>query len=198
MSGSTKNQGYPYPLTSDFADVQDAYRLAVAIDADVRAAQQPFRDFDQPLSWIARQTANGGGFTSGSASFVIQAIDWDNTGGLVLNATRWVQPPAQAPSWWLFGATLLSAVISGTPVVGDLLEARIAVTTTDQVTGLSTTTNAYQRNDESNQSGEWINVFTMAPIYRGSVNLALLLNGSTSKAVAGNSTFWGLYLGPVT
>lgn len=198
MSGNTETQGYPYPLTSDFADVQDFYRLAMAVDADARAALQVLRGEEQPLSFIARQTANGSGFLSGTQSFTIQAIDWDNTGGLVLNATRWTQPVAQAPSWWLFGATLLSAVISGTPVVGDLLEARIAVTTTDQVTGLSSTTNAYQRTDESNAAGEWINIFTMAPVYRGSASLALLLNGTTQKAIAANSTFWGLCLGPVT
>jgi hypothetical protein len=198
MTGTTANEGYPYPLTSDFADVQDAFRLATAIDADLRSAQAPFRAFEGRPAFIARQTANGSGFLTGTQSFRVQAIDFDNTGGLVLNASSWQQPNAQQPSWWMFGGSLLTAIISGTPVVGDMNMARLRVSTTDQVSGVVTSTDRYQRNDESNTGGELINVFTMAAVYRASVSLTLVLNGSTSKAVAATSTFWGAYLGPVT
>jgi hypothetical protein len=198
MSGTTTTEGYPYPLTSDFADVQDAFRLATAIDADLRAEQAPFRAFEGRLSFVGRQTVTGSGFISGTQLFKFGAIDWDNTGGAVVNATSWRQPTGQQPSWWMFGATLLTAIVSGTPVVGDMNMARIEVDTVDQVSGLTTSTFAYQRNDETNTAGEWINVFTMAPIYRGTVSLALILNGSTQKAVLAGSTFWGLYMGPVT
>lgn len=198
MSGFTTNEGYPYPLAGDFLDVQDAYRLATAIDLDVRAGQAPFRAFESRPSFITRQTANGSGFTSGVQSVQIQAVDWDNTGGAVVGTSSWQQPTGQAPSWWLFGATVLTAAISGTPVVGDMDMERLAVATTDQVSGVVTTTYAYQRNDETNTGGEWINLFTMAAVYRASVRAALILNGSTQKAVGAGSTFWGLYLGPVT
>lgn len=197
MSGSTANQGYPYPLTSDFADVQDAFQLASAIDVDVRAEQDPFRAFLGRPSFVVRQTSNGSGYTTGSQTFSVGAVDWDNTGGIAVGANQWTQPVGQQPSWWMFGATLLTAIISGTPVVGDMNMARLNVNTTDQVSGLVSTTSVYQRNDETNTNGEWMNVFTLAPIYRGSVNLTLILNGSTSKAISAGSTLWGLYLGPV-
>lgn len=198
MSGTTANQGYPYPLTSDFGDVQDAYRLATAIDADVRVAQAPFRAFEGRPAFVGRQTVNGSGFISGSDSLKFGAIDYDNTGGAVLTRTSWSQPIGQAPSWWLFGGTILTQPISGTPVVGDECLARLQMRTTDQVSGVVSVTNAYQRNDETNTNGEWINVFTAAPIYRATVSIALLLNGSTQKAISAGSTFWGFYLGPVT
>jgi len=197
MSGSTANEGYPYPLTADFADVQDAFRLAMAVDADLRAAQAPFRAFEGRPAFVGRQTANGSGFTAGSDSLKFGAIDYDNTGGVALNARSWRQPTSQAPSWWMFGGTVLSVAISGTPVVGDLVAANLSVTTTDQVSGLSTTTQSYQRNDETNTNGEWCNIFTMAAIYRGSASLSIMLNGSTQKAMSSGSTFWGFYLGPV-
>jgi hypothetical protein len=198
MSGSTTNKGYPYPLTTDFGDVQDAYRLATAIDSDLRAAQAPFRAFEGRPSFVCRQTSNGSGFLSGTDSVDFNAVDWDNTGGATVGNSTWFQPTAQAPSWWMFGATVLTVSISGTPVVGDLVEGKIVVTTTDQVSGLSTTTTSVQRNDESNTGGEWLNVFTMAAIYRGHVSAQLELNGSTQKAVSAGSTFWGFYMGPVT
>jgi len=198
MSGSTTNKGYPYPLVTDFADVQDAYRLAAAVDADLRADQAPFRAFEGTPSFVGRQTVNGSGFLSGTDYLKFGAIDWDNTGGVVLGSTGWNQPVSQAPSWWMFGATILSTAISGTPVVGDLVEGRIQISTTDQVSGLSTLSYSTQRNDESNTNGEWLNVFTMAAIYQGRVNAVLELNGSTQKAISAGSTFWGFYLGPVT
>jgi hypothetical protein len=198
MSGNTIQKGYPYPLTSDFADVQDAYRLAIAIDADLRADQASFRAFESRPSFIVRQTSNGSGFLSGTDRLKIGAIDWDNTGGAVVNNTAWVQPVSQPPSWWLFGTTVLTTVISGTPVVADLVMGRLSITTTDQVSAVATTTSATQRSDETNTGGEWLNVFTMAAIYRGSVSAQLLLNGSTQKAISAGSTFWGLSLGPVT
>lgn len=198
MSGTTVNEGYPYPFTSDFADVQDAFRLATAIDADLRAEQAPFRAFEGRPAFVGRQTVNGSGFLSGSDALKFGAVDYDNTGGAVIGQSLWRQPTGQAPSWWLFGGTLLTLATAGTPVVGDMTMGRIRVTTTDQVSGLATATSAYQRNDETNTGGEWINVFTMAPLYRGSVTLSLMLNGSTSKAISSGSTFWGVYLGPVT
>lgn len=198
MSGNTVNKGFPYPLTPDFADVQDAYRLAIAVDEAVRAEQAPFRSFESRPSWLVRQTVNGSGFLSGSSSFNSGAIDWDNTGGWTLGTSGWQQPVGQPPSWWMFGCTLLTAPISGTPVVGDMNMARIRVTTTDQVSGVATSTNYYQRNDETNTGGEWINLFTMAAVYRATTTLALILNGSTSKALGAGTAFWGLCLGPVT
>lgn len=198
MSGATASQGYPYPLTSDFADVQDAFRLATAIDADLRAEQAPFRSFLARPSFVVRQTSNGSGFTSGTQSFKFGAIDWDNTGGAVVNALSWKQPVSQQPSWWMFGSTILTTAISGTPAVGDMTMGRIGVDTTDQVSGVVTSTFTYQRNDETNTGGEWINQFTMAPIYRATVALSLILNGSTQKAISAGSSFWGMYLGPVT
>lgn len=197
MSGTTTTEGYPYPSTSDFADVQDAFRLATAIDADLRGEQAPFRAFMGRPSFIGRQTSNGSGFISGGANLVTGAIDWDNTGGLAVGSSVWNQPVGQAPSWWLFGCTILVAVISGTPVVGDMNMGQISVTTTDQVSRVSTTSSYYQRNDETNTAGEWINMFAAAPMYRGFAQCILDLNGSTQKAIGTGSRFWGMYLGPV-
>lgn len=197
MSGTTAVEGYPYPAVSDFADVQDAFRLATSIDADLRGEQAPFRAFLARPSFVFRQTSNGSGFLSGTDFVKAQTVDWDNTGGVTIGQATWSQPTNQAPSWWLFGATVLSTAISGTPVVGDLVMGGIQVTTTDQVSNVATTTNAFQRSDETNTNGEWLNVFTMAAIYRGSALASLVLNGSTQKGIAGGSTFWGLYLGPV-
>lgn len=198
MSGNTTTEGFPYPSTSDFADVQDAFRLATAVDAALRAEQAPFRAFEGRPSFIGRQTATGSGFTTGTQSLQVGAIDWDNTGGLTIGASSWAQPFSQEPSWWMFGATLLVNIVSGTPVVGDMCLGRLNVTTTDPVTTVASTTSSYQRNDETNTNGEWINFFTMAPVYQGSVLCTLILNGSTSKAVQAGSRLWGLYLGPVT
>jgi len=197
MSGNTAVEGYPYPLVADFADVQDAFRLAASVDADLRGEQAPFRAFMGRPSFIFQQTANGSGFLSGTDFVKAQSIQWDNTGGVTIGQGSWTQPTSQAPSWWLFGATVLSVAISGTPVVGDMVMGGIQVTTTDQVSGVATTTTSYQRSDETNTNGEWLNVFTMAPIYRGSALAALYLNGSTQKGVSAGSTFWGMYLGPV-
>lgn len=197
MSGNTAVQGFPHPLTTDFADVQDAYRLASAIDAEIRAEQAPFRNFVGRPSFVCQQTANGSGFQSGTDDLLIGAINWDNTGGLTVGQRRWVQPLVQPPSWWMFGATVLSVSISGTPVVGDLLMGAIRTNTTDQVSGLTTSNVAYQRSDETNTNGEWLNVFTVQPLYRGTAAAWLYLNGSTQKAISAGSTFWGMYLGPV-
>jgi hypothetical protein len=38
----------------------------------------------------------------------------------------------------------------------------------------------------------------MAAMYQGNASAILELNGSTQKAISAGSTFWGLYLGPVT
>lgn len=196
MSGTTSVEGYPYPLTSDFADVQDAFRLATSIDADLRSEQAPFRAFMGTPSFIHHATANGSLFTGGSSTLTVQSIDWDNTGGLTVGNSAWYQPFSQGPSWWMFGATLL-VNISGTPVVGDMNMGQITVSTVDQVTGVSSSTSYYQRNDDSNTGGEWINLFAMAPMYQGSASLTLILNGSTSKGIQAGSRFWGVYLGPV-
>lgn len=194
MSGNTQNQGYPYPLTSDFADVQDVFRLATAVDSDLRAAQDPFRRFIGAPSFIVRQTVAGSSFLSGTDNMSFGAIDWDNTGGIMGSAT-WVQPYAQAPSWWLFGSTMF---LGGTPTAGDLSMSRIYAATVDPVTGVSTTVTYPQRNDDSNTSGEWINNFAMIPIYKAGVSLGLTLNGSTSRNIAAGTRLWGLYMGPVT
>lgn len=198
MSGTTTTEGYPYPFTSDFADVQDPFRLATAIDADLRGEQAPFRAFMGRPSFIGRQTANGSGFLTGSQSLSVGAIEWDNTGGLTVGSSSWQQPFAQQPSWWLFGTTLLVAIISGTPVVGEMCMGNINIDSTDPVTTVVTNTDYYQRNDETNSAGEWINFFAMAPIYQGAASCLLRLNGTTQKAVASGSRFWGMYLGPVT
>lgn len=197
MTGNTVNEGFPYPLTTDFADVQDAFRLVTAIDTNLRAEQAPFRAFEGTPSFIGRQTATGSGFTAGSQTLRVQAIDWDNTGGLVLNSASWSQPLAQQPSWWMFGANVL-VNNAATPVVADMTMAQLTVTTVDPVTGISSSTNLYQRNDETNTGGEQIIVFTQAAIYQGSVSCTLWLNGTTQKSVALGSRLWGIYLGPVT
>lgn len=198
MSGTTTVEGYPFPGTSDFGDVQDAYRLVTAIDADLRSEQAPFRAFMARPSFIARTTSSGSGFLSGSSTMTTQAIDWDNTGGLTIGTSSWVQPFVQQPSWWLFGATLLTAIVSGTPVVGDMNMANIQVSTADPATGIISQSNFYQRNDETNTAGEWINMFALAPLYQGTASLLLWLNGSTQKSISTGSRFWGMQLGPVT
>jgi hypothetical protein len=197
MSGTTPTEGYPYPFTSDFADVQDAYRLATAIDTDLRAEQAPFRAFMGRPSFIGRQTSNQSAYLAGQQVMQMQAVDWDNTGGVLPGFFSWVQPFSQQPSWWLFGCTIL-VVPTGSTVVGDMNMAQITVSTVDQVTGLGSTSNFYQRNDDSGTSGEWLNMFAMAPIYHGQAQVALVINGSTQKAIQAGSRFWGMYLGPVT
>jgi hypothetical protein len=198
MSGTTPNEGYPYPLETDFADVQDAFRLATAIDSDLRAGQAPFRAFLGRPSFIGRQTADGSSFLSGSDLVRVGAIDWDNTGGLVVGSGFWTQPNNQQPSWWLFGCTILVSLVSGSVSVGDMTMGNIQVSTTDQVTTVVSSTNYYQRNDETNTGGEWINMFAMAPIYQGGAQCSLILNGTSLKAVGNGSRFWGMYMGPVT
>lgn len=196
MSGNTTVEGYPYPLTSDFADVQDAFRLATAVDKVLRAEQAAPRAFMGRPSFIARQTATGSPFSGGQQNLAIGAIDWDSSGGLTVGDSRWRQPNAQAPSWWLLGATLLVSNAAA-PVVGDGIVARIDAVSVDAVTNVSSPTYFYQRNDESNTGGEWLNVFGMAQMYRGSVGLQLQLNGTTNKSILAGTRLWGLYLGPV-
>lgn len=197
MPGTTAVEGYPYPLEPDFADVQDAFRLASAIDTNLRSEQAPFRSFMARPSFIGRQTANGSTFTTGSDTVIMQAIDWDNTNGLTVSTGSWSQPFSQAPSWWLFGSTLLvNNAAAGVP--GELVEAEMSVTTADQVTGVQSTTNWFQRNDESNTNGEWLNVFAMSAVYQATVTLSVNVSGTTAKGVASGSRLWGMYLGPVT
>ncbi len=199
MTGTTPTEGYPYPLTSDFADVQDAYRLATAIDTDLRAEQAPFRAFMGRPSFIGRQTVTPGSGQSGTWIMQMNAVDWDNTGGVTAGSYTWYQPIGQAPSWWLFGCTLLVNFVSGTQTVGDMNLGRIELDTTDQVSGVVTANYFYQRNDDTGTSGEWVNLFAMAPMYRGNAQAALILNSSTAQRTLGpGSRFWGMYLGPVT
>lgn len=197
MSGLTTNEGLPYPLETDFADVQDAFRLATAIDSDLRAQQKPFRDFGMRPSFIGRCTANQSGFLSGTQQLPVGAIEWDNTGGLALGTPYWTQPNSQGPSWWMFGATVL-VVPTGSQVSGEMNMGFIQIATTDQVTEQISYTNFYQRNDDSTTNGEWLNVFCMAPLYQGQANAGLILQGTTTKAIQAGSRFWGMYLGPVT
>lgn len=196
MSGTTTVQGYPFPSETDFADVQDPFRLATAIDSDLRGEQQPFRNFEGRPSFIARQTATSSLFQSGSQSFNTGAIDWDNTGGVALGLSAWQQPLNQAPSWWMFGCTLL-VNNSGAAVVTEMTMGDITIQSADQVTQVVSKSDYYQRNDDTNTGGEWINFFAMGAIYQGSASLTLWLNGTTQKSIALGSRFWGMYLGPV-
>lgn len=197
MSGTTTNEGLPYPLEADFADVQDAFRLATAIDSDIRALQAPFRTFGQRPSFIARCTANQSGFLSGQQFLPVGAIEWDNTGGVFgSNSPYWTQPNSQPPSWWMFGATIL-VVPTGGQVLGEMNAGFIQVATTDQVTQQISYTTYYQRNDDSTTSGEWLNVTCMAALYQGQAAAGLELQGTTQKAIQSGSRFWGMYLGPV-
>jgi hypothetical protein len=41
-------------------------------------------------------------------------------------------------------------------------------------------------------------VFVIKSLYQGNVSANLELSGSTQKAISAGSTFWGLYLGPVS
>lgn len=198
MSGFTTTEGYPYPAETDAADVQDAYRLAMAIDQDLRSEQAPFRAFVGRPSFIGRCTANQSGFISGTQQMPVGAVEWDNTGGLIGGGSPyWTQPNSQSPSWWLFGATIL-VVPTGAQVAGEMNMGFIEVATTDQVTQLISYSDFYQRNDDSQTNGEWLNVFCMAPVYQGQANAGLILNGTTTKAIQNGSRFWGMYLGPVT
>jgi hypothetical protein len=197
MSANTAIEGYPYPLTSDFADVQDVYRLATAIDTDLRSEQAPFRAFLARPSFIARQAANSSTFLSGSQTLSMTAIEWDNTGGAIAGNSFWTQPFSQPPSWWLFGSTIMLNN-AATGVVADLVMAQLAITTADQVTGVQTTSQFFQRNDETSTGGEWLNVFAMAPIYQGSAGALININGTSLKGIGAGSRLWGMYLGPVT
>lgn len=197
MTGNTINEGFPYPLESDFADVQDAFRLATAIDSDLRGQQDQFRAFLGRPSFIGMQASTQGGVTQNTQNLQMQTIEWDNTGGLVAGSTIWNQPFSQPPSWWLFGATI-RVNPTGAQVVGDLNMGQIAVQTTDQVTGLFSITNFFQRNDDTNTNGEWINMFAMAPIYKGITQCSATFNGTTAKGILAGSRFWGMYLGPVS
>ncbi len=198
MSGTTTNEGYPYPYTSDFADVQDVFRLATAVDLDLLGEQAPFRAFMARPSFIGRQQTTQSGSISGDSILQMQTVEWDNTGGAGVGGfTTWKQPLNAPPAWWLFGSTIFVANLA-TPVVGVLTMGQIQVSTVDQVTGVSSLTTFFQRNDESNTNGEWINLFAMAPIYQGQVQAVLTISGTTSKALGAASRLWGMYLGPVT
>jgi hypothetical protein len=197
MSGSTANQGFPYPDTADFADVQDAFRLAIAVDSEIRSQQAPMRTFMSRPSFIARQTVTGSGFISGTQSMDTDVIDWDNTGGMTVGFSGWRQPFAAPPSWWMFGTQIFVSNTGG-PVLGEGIMGKLDIETTDQVTGVATSTAYYQRVDESNTSGDWVNLFAFAPVFRGFVTPQLILDGSTTKAIQAGSRFWGIQLGPVT
>lgn len=197
MTGTTTSESLPYPALSDFADVQDAFRLATAIDSDLRGEQAPFRAFMGRPSFIGLQTANQAGANSTVQAIQMQTIEWDNTGGAIANNSFWSQPLAQPPSWWLFGATIRVSV-TGTPAVGDLNMGQITASTADQVTGLITRKIFSQRNDETNTGGEWINLFAMVPVYRATVQSFLRVDGTTAKGIGAGSRFWGMYMGPVT
>lgn len=197
MTGKTVVEGLPYPTESDFADVQDAFRLATAIDSDLRADQASFRQFIARPSFIGLQTVTQSGITVGTEILTMQTVEWDNTGGLTAGATFWSQPLAQPPSWWLFGATI-RVNPTGAQVVGDLNMGTLFIQTVDQVTGLSSFTTFRQRNDDTNTNGEWINLFAMAPIYQGLVQAQATFNGSTAKGILAGSRLWGMYMGPVT
>jgi len=196
MTGTTTTQGYPYPLTSDFLDVQDTFRLATAIDTDLRAGQAPLRAFLGRPSFIGRSTSAGSNVTNGTAYLTNDAVEWDNTGGLTAGAISWIQPNAQGPSWWLFGADLLVAE-AATPTVNDMIIAELTTSSADPVTGVYTDTVFWQRNDDSNTSGEALNVYAMASVYRSSVNVSMRVAGATAKNIASGSRLWGMYLGPV-
>lgn len=197
MTGNTTYEGYPYPLETDFADVQDAFRLATAVDADLRAAQAPFRSFLSRPSFIALQSSTQSGVIAGSEILQTQTIEWDNAGMLTAGGTVWKQPLSQPPSWWLFGATVRVSP-TGTPTAGDLNLAQIVVQTTDVVTGVLTTTNFWHRIDDTVTGGDWMNVFGMAPVYHGQAFVRAWFDGSVAKGILAGSRFWGLYLGPVT
>jgi hypothetical protein len=196
MSGNTTNEGFPFPLSGDFADVQDAYRLAQAIDSDLRGQQNAYRTFMGRPSFIGMQSATQSGVTQNCQVLQMGTVEWDNTGGLSPGGTLWTQPISQPPSWWMFGATV-RVNPTGSQVVGDLNVASILVQTTDQVTGLFSLTQFDQRNDDTNTNGEWINLFAMAPIYRGLAEVQACFWGSTAKGILAGSRFWGMYLGPV-
>lgn len=201
MSGTTSVEGYPYPNTTDFADVQDPYQLAVAVDADLRSKRAAFAGYLGRPSFIYRNSLIGTSFTSGTiVPCTFDVVEWDNTSGAgTQGGTAFSQPFSPAPEWWMFGLNLNLSIVSGTPAVGDLNLGQIQIATTDQVSGVQTTTSYYQRNDDTNTAGERIFLFAFAPIYHGVVTPLLSLNGSATKAAAaGGCRFWGMKLGAVT
>lgn len=197
MTGNTTNEGYPYPLVGDFGDVQDVFRLASAIDTDLRAAQAPFRSFLSRPSFIGLQATTQAGAANTSQFLQTQTIEWDNAGMLSAGGTLWTQPLSQPPSWWLLGTTV-RVNPTGTPSAGDLNLAEILVQTTDPVTGVATLSTYFQRNDDTVTGGEWMNMFVVVQAYHALAEVIATFDGSVPKGILAGSRFWGMFLGPVT
>lgn len=198
MSGTTPNEGFRYPLETDFTDVQDVYQLATGVDRRVRDFDAVFNAAVRPLAFVGRVTANGTGFTNGTDVMQIGATEWDTTGGL--QTAGWSQPRNDPPSWWMLGMDLLVVVTAGTPTVGDHIEAVLSVDTVDPVSGLTSTVNIRNKHTESNSGGERIYAAGIVPIWHGFLSGVISLYGSAtaSKTYGAGSRMWGWRLGTVS
>lgn len=197
MSGTTTNESLIYPLTTDFADVQDLYTLAIGTDAKVRGYDAIFTALPRPLAFVYRSSADGFSFTNGDVSIPIDTAEWDTTGGL--NGSGWSQPLYDPPSWWMIGANLIAKVISGTPAVTTHIEVGLSVFNTDPVTGLSTTQTYRCKRSESNSGGEQITMSAVVKLWHAQVNADMVKVGDSSvQAPAAGCRLWGFRLGTAT
>lgn len=196
MSGLTTNEGITFPLTTDFADVQDFFRIAYKADALIRAYDTTFKASARKMAFCAKTTVNGTNFTTGAVNIFTDTVEWDTTRNGISGGS-FNQPTDDVPSWWLFGGNVAVAIISGTPTVGDKVEAQIQVATIDPVSGVQTVTKMRSKRNETNTGGEQIPIIGAAKIYHATVTLAMSYYGSGTATIAPSSgcRFWGYRLG---
>lgn len=199
----TPNKGLLYPAPGAFIDAQDSYNLAIGADALERNYINQLLAAATPTAFLYRTTANGPTGSSTQSFFAGTTVaDYDNTGTVFANSGSlgWTQNAAEPLSYYLLGYNMQLLITSGTATAGNNIVGQMAVTSTDPLSGLTSTSNFYKSTFETVNGGEQIQGMAVVKIYQGAMFPSISftnLGGTAVYAVGTGSRSWGLRLGTV-
>lgn len=196
----TPNKGLLYPAPGAFVDAQDSYNLAIGADTLENNYITQLLAAAAPTAALARTTANGGtSSTTGLISPGASTAEYDPKA--MVGSNLIISQPATEPlSYYLIGYDLLMVVTAGTPAAGNNMVGQMSVTTTDPLSGITTTTPYYKSSFESNNAGEQIQGMGIVKWFQGSVFFGVQFTnsgGTATYAIGPGSRSWALRLGSV-
>lgn len=168
---SSKVEGFVNANATDAALFPGQARAFLdAQDAKFPGWDLSFLERTSGPAFMTRMTAPSAAWGADNTIFLngeTTNIDYQRGVSGVSNGLVWSQPANDGPSWWVFGAFLNTAVVTGTPTQS-LIVARIYLQDTDP-NSPSGNQIAYNQTGsssviETNTGGEWVCLVTLAHI----------------------------------
>lgn len=210
---TTTNEGLPYAVDTDPSALPaEAQAFLLAQDARFPAWDVAFAAIAKPPCFSVRNTSPSSAISSGGlVTATWDTVDYSqglngNGSGISAGAASWSQPVNDGPSWWIFGATVNVALVTGTVNTNNILQVSITVTDADPNSTSGATLNYYNtgKSDITDATGSplarAINVVTLAHFRNAgssggaSVQMIFRDTGCTKEIFTG-SRFWGFRVG---